>query len=156
MKRHPYADLGLIIAIGLFIITLINAFLFDFTIVKALWLVVCIAYFVLSHNFPSDSKQLRNITHGFLSVAVLGLIAMILFDTNTQPKAHAFDGAAVDSTDVEDIILEDKDIPMAAEVDTLSDDSTEAIDFFADSITTVIGDSTQHQSSQPTTTESVE
>lgn len=156
MKRHPYADLGLTIAIGLFIITLINALLFDFTIVKAMWFVVCIAYFVVSYKFPSDSKQLRNCTHALLAVTVLGLAATILFDTNTQPKAHAFDGAAVDSTETEDIILEDKDIPMTVEIDTLSDDSTEAIDFFADSTAMIAGDTTQHHTSQPTISESDE
>lgn len=154
MKRHPYADFGLTIAVGLFIITLINALLFDFTIVKMLWFALCISYFVVSHKFPSDSKQVRNSTHALMALIVLGLIATILFDTKTPPTAHAFDGAAVDSTEEELVILEDKDIPVAIEVDSLDEDSTQAIDLFADSTNAVVANDTTHaQSTQPVNTE---
>lgn len=156
MKRYPYADFGLTIAICLFIITLINTFLFEITIVKVIWFSLCIGYFIASYKLPSDSKLLLRLTHALIGLSILMLCATLLFDTKTQPKVHAFEGMATDSTEEEIIILEDKDIPVELPTDTISEDSIQDTDILSDSINAIAASDSIGSHPQPVNAESDE
>lgn len=133
-QRNPYADLGLVIAVAVFIVVLIKCLIFGLSWASIACFLITIAYFVISAIRKSDDKVVKHSTTAYLLAMLLLVVSLVLFDKNARPKMHAFEGAAVDSVQEEEFVVEDKEIPIeivqpdTAEVDTFLQDTTTLMD----------------------------
>ena len=124
MRRNPYADLGLVVAVAVFIILLIKSLIFGLS-----WFSL-VAYFLISYFKNSNDPLVRRATTAYLLLMFLSLVGVVLFDKNARPKMHAFEGAAVDTVTEEEFVIEDRDIPVeivrpdTMSVDSLDEDTT--------------------------------
>ena len=133
-QRNPYADLGLVIAVAVFIVVLIKCLIFGLSWASIACFLITIAYFVISAIRKSDDKVVKHSTTAYLLAMLLLVVSLVLFDKNARPKMHAFEGAAVDAVLEEEFVVEDKEIPIeivqpdTAEIDTLLLDTTTLMD----------------------------
>jgi hypothetical protein len=129
MKRNSYADLGLVIAVSVFVIVLVKSLIFGLSWASIACIVFTIAYFVVSALKKSDDVLVKRATTAYLLFMLLFVVSVLLFDKNARPKMHAFEGAAVDTVQEEEFVVEDKEIPIeivqpdTVEVDTLVHDT---------------------------------
>ena len=91
-RRNSYSDLGLMVSVSIFICILVKSFLFGFTWIGILWMLISCAYFYLSWREPSDSKLLKHSTTSYLVLSAVFLIGVLMFDKNARPEMHAFEG----------------------------------------------------------------
>ena len=129
-RRNPYSDLGLVVAISIFICILVKSFLFGFTWIGIIWLLLSCAYFYVSWREPSDSKVVKHTTTIFLVLSAVALIGILLFDKNARPEMHAFEGTG-DTIQDAVIVEEEPIVPIyvmepgdTLVSDTLLDDET--------------------------------
>ena len=129
-RRNPYSDLGLVVAISIFICILVKSFLFGFTWIGIIWLLLSCAYFHVSWREPSDSKVVKHTTTIFLVLSAVTLIGILLFDKNARPEMHAFEGTG-DTIQDAVIVEEEPIVPIyvmepgdTLVSDTLLDDET--------------------------------
>lgn len=126
MKREPYSDLGLIVAVAAFIIMIVKSLLFDLSWSAIVWTCITVGYFVISYKYTSDSKTVKRATTAYLVLSVIALVSLVVFDKNARPKIHAFEGAATDTIVEEEFIIEDKELPYeAAPADSVEADTLE-------------------------------
>ena len=134
-RRNSYSDLGLMVALGVFICILIKSMLFGFTWVGIIWLLLTCAYFYVSWRYASQSRVVHRSTTGFLILSVVAITGILLFDRNTRPIMHAFAGTG---DTIVDPVVEDENpvVPMAdlLPVDTLSADTLAADSIRMDTI----------------------
>ena len=129
MKRNSYADLGLVIAVSVFVIVLVKSLIFGLSWASIACIVFTIAYFVVSVLKKSDDVLVKRATTAYLLFLLLFVVSVLLFDKNARPKMHAFEGAAVDTIQEEEFVVEDKEIPIeivqpdTVEIDTLVHDT---------------------------------
>ena len=130
MRRNPYADLGLVVAVAVFIILLIKSLIFGLSWFSLVCMVLTVAYFLISYFKNSNDPLVRRATTAYLLLMFLSLVGVVLFDKNARPKMHAFEGAAVDTVTEEEFVIEDRDIPVeivrpdTMSVDSLDEDTT--------------------------------
>lgn len=129
-RRNSYSDLGLVVAISIFICILVKSFLFGFTWIGIIWLLLSCAYFYVSWREPSDSKVVKHTTTIFLVLSAVALIGILLFDKNARPEMHAFEGTG-DTIQDAVIVEEEPIVPIyvmepgdTLVSDTLLDDET--------------------------------
>lgn len=91
-RRSSYSDLGLVVAVSIFICILVKSLLFGFTWIGILWMLLSCAYFYVSWREPSESKVVKHSTTLFLVFSALAFIGVLLFDKNARPEMHAFEG----------------------------------------------------------------
>jgi hypothetical protein len=123
-RRNSYSDLGLTVAVCVFICILIKSMLFGFTWVGIVWLLLTCAYFYVSWRHASDSLVVRHSTTGFLVLSVVAITGILLFDHNTRPIMHAFAGTG--DTIVDPVVVDEAPVVSMADIavdDTLSADS---------------------------------
>ena len=99
--RNSYSDLGLTVALSVFVCILVKCLLFGFTWVGIVWLLLACAYFYLSWHHPSGSKVVRHATTAFLALSAIAIAGVVLFDKNTRPVMHAFEGTGDTIKDAE-------------------------------------------------------
>ena len=135
-KRDSYADLGMIIAIGVFICLLIKSLLFGFTWGCITGIIFSIAYFLVSWKYPSDSKIVKHSTTAFLVLSVLVAVSVVMFDKNARPKMHAFEGTG---DTIQDVRIEESDI-LVPMYETLPEDTStvDTVNVAVDSMATLI------------------
>ena len=127
MKRNPYADLGLVVAVAVLVVLLVKSLVFGLSWASLVCLVLTVAYLVVSAENKSDSRLVRHTTSAYMLLIVMFVVATVLFDKNARPKMHAFEGAATDTMPKEEFVVEDRDIPVEIAVaDTVETDSLEA------------------------------
>lgn len=123
------------VAIGIFICILIKSMMFGFTWVGIVWLLLSCVYFYVSWRYASSSRVVRHSTTGFLFLSVVAIMGILLFDRNTRPVMHAFEGTG---DTIADLVVMDEDpvMPMAAimSVDTLEADTLAADSVSMDTI----------------------
>lgn len=107
-RRNPYSDLGLVVAISIFICILVKSFLFGFTWIGIIWLLLSCAYFYVSWRGPSEGKVVKHATTIFLVLSAVALIGILLFDKNARPEMHAFEGTGDTIQDA--VIVEEEPI----------------------------------------------
>ncbi|MBQ9641995.1 MAG: hypothetical protein IJV06_10635 [Bacteroidaceae bacterium] len=128
-KRNPYADVGLMVAVAVFVVVLIKCLIFGLSWASIACFVFTAAYFLVSALRKSDEPVVRRATTAYLLLMLLLVVSLVLFDKNARPKMHAFEGAAVDTLAEEEFVVEDKEIPVeivqpdTAETDSLSADT---------------------------------
>lgn len=107
-RRNSYSDLGLVVAISIFICILVKSFLFGFTWIGIIWMLLSCVYFYISWREPSDSKVVKHATTLFLVLSAVALIGILLFDKNARPEMHAFEGTGDTIQDA--VIVEEEPI----------------------------------------------
>ena len=107
-RRNSYSDLGLVVAISIFICILVKSFLFGFTWIGIIWMLLSCVYFYVSWREPSDSKVVKHATTLFLVLSTVALIGIHLFDKNARPEMHAFEGTGDTIQDA--VIVEEEPI----------------------------------------------
>lgn len=107
-RRNSYSDLGLVVAISIFICILVKSFLFGFTWIGIIWMLLSCVYFYVSWREPSDSKVVKHATTLFLVLSTVALIGILLFDKNARPEMHAFEGTGDTIQDA--VIVEEEPI----------------------------------------------
>ena len=107
-RRNSYSDLGLVVAISIFICILVKSFLFGFTWIGIIWMLLSCVYFYISWREPSDSKVVKHATTLFLVLSTVALIGILLFDKNARPEMHAFEGTGDTIQDA--VIVEEEPI----------------------------------------------
>ena len=129
-RRNPYSDLGLVVAISIFICILVKSFLFGFTWIGIIWLLLSCAYFYVSWRGPSEGKVVKHATTIFLVLSAVAIIGILLFDKNARPEMHAFEGTG-DTIQDAVIVEEEPIVPIyvmepgdTIVSDTLLDDET--------------------------------
>lgn len=110
-RRNSYSDLGLVVAISIFICILVKSFLFGFTWVGIIWMLLSCVYFYISWRRPSDSKVVKHATTLFLVLSAVALIGILLFDKNARPEMHAFEGTG-DTIQDAAIVEEEPIVPI--------------------------------------------
>ena len=133
-RRNSYSDLGLVVALSVFICILVKCLLFGFTWVGIVWLLLACTYFFLSWRYPSDSKVVKHATTTFLALSVLAVAGVLLFDKNARPVMHAFEGTGDTIKDAE-VVEEEPIVPIyvpqpedTVAEDTLPQEETIAFD----------------------------
>lgn len=127
MKRNSYADLGLVVAVAVFVIVLVKSLIFGLSWASLPCFVFTLAYFGMSLRCKSDGAVMKHATTVYLVLMLLLVVSVVLFDKNARPKMHAFEGAAVDTLVEEEFVVEDRDIPVEIIVpDTLDADTLDA------------------------------
>ncbi len=119
-KRHPFSDLGMVIAVCVFICIFIKSLLFGFTWGSIAWIVISCAYFYVSARYDSYSKRVKNSTVAFLILSVVAAAAVVMFDKKAMPKMHAFEGTG---DTIQDAQLIDVG-PKVTMYETLPEDTT--------------------------------
>jgi len=99
-RRNSYSDLGLVVSVSIFICILVKSFLFGFTWIGIVWILLSCAYFYVSWRYPSDSKVVKRSTTLYLVLSAVALIGILLFDKNARPVMHAFEGTGDTIQDV--------------------------------------------------------
>ena len=107
-RRNSYSDLGLVVAISIFICILVKSFLFGFTWIGIIWMLLSCVYFYISWREPSDSEVVKHATTLFLVLSTVALIGILLFDKNARPEMHAFEGTGDTIQDA--VIVEEEPI----------------------------------------------
>ena len=107
-RRNSYSDLGLVVAISIFICILVKSFLFGFTWIGIIWMLLSGVYFYISWREPSDSEVVKHATTLFLVLSTVALIGILLFDKNARPEMHAFEGTGDTIQDA--VIVEEEPI----------------------------------------------
>lgn len=139
-KRNPFSDLGMVVAISVFICILIKSLLFGFTWGSIVWIIITCAYFFVSAKYDSDSKLVKQSTRAFLILSVLTAVTMALFDRKAMPKMHAFEGTG-DTIQDEQIVDMGPKVTMyevlpedtvAQETDSLTEEQEVTMDDFID------------------------
>ena len=110
-RRNSYSDLGLVVAISIFICILVKSFLFGFTWVGIIWMLLSCVYFYVSWRSPSDSQVVKHATTLFLVLSAVALIGILLFDKNARPEMHAFEGTG-DTIQDAAIVEEEPIVPI--------------------------------------------
>ena len=134
-RRDSYSDLGLMVAIGIFICILIKSMMFGFTWVGIVWLLLACFYFYVSWRYASRSRVVRHSTTGFLLLSVVAIMGILLFDRNTRPVMHAFAGTG--DTIADPVVMDEAPVLPIADivpVDTLEADTLVADSVSADTI----------------------
>lgn len=134
-RRNSYSDLGLVVAVSVFICVLVKCLLFGFTWVSIVWLVFSCVYFYVSWHYPSNSAVVKHSTTLFLVLSVVAVVSAILFDKNARPVMHAFEGTGDTIQDA--VAVEEEPIAPIYEAepgDTVLQDSAMEEDFMSDSI----------------------
>lgn len=134
-RRNPYSDLGLIVALSVFICILTKCLLFGFTWVSIVWLILSCAYFYVSWRFPSSGKVVKHSTTFFLLISVIAVAGILLFDKNARPVMHAFEGTG-DTIQDAVIVEEEPIVPIYVPQpeDTVQQDTLEQEEVFTDSL----------------------
>lgn len=109
-RRNSYSDLGLVVAVSIFICILAKSLLFGFTWIGIVWMILSCTYFYVSWREPSDSKVVRHATTFFLILSVVALIGVFMFDKNARPVMHAFEGTGDTIPDA--VVEEDPIVPI--------------------------------------------
>lgn len=91
-RRNSYSDLGLVVAISIFICIFVKSLLFGFTWIGILWMLISCAYFYVSWREPSDSKAVKHSTTFYLAISAVFFVGVLMFDKNALPEMHAFEG----------------------------------------------------------------
>ena len=91
-RRNSYSDLGLVVAVSIFICILVKSLLFGFTWIGIVWMILSCTYFYVSWREPSGSKVVKYSTTFFLVLSAVALIGVFCFDKNARPVMHAFEG----------------------------------------------------------------
>ena len=107
-RRNSYSDLGLVVAISIFICILVKSFLFGFTWIGIIWMLLSCVYFYISWRGPSEGKVVKHATTLFLVLSAVALIGILLFDKNARPEMHAFEGTGDTIQDA--VIVEEEPI----------------------------------------------
>ena len=121
-KRRPYCDLGLVVAVGVFICVAIKCLLFGFTVINAIWLLMACGYFFITWKLKSEDPRMKHSTTAFLVLSVVAMVASSVLDQNTRPTMHAFEGVGdtiADYTVKEEVVEE---VPVV-KVDSAKNDS---------------------------------
>ncbi|MBP3213725.1 MAG: hypothetical protein J6M19_02645 [Bacteroidaceae bacterium] len=133
-RRNSYSDLGLTVALSVFVCILVKCLLFGFTWVGIVWLLLACAYFYLSWRHPSGGKVVRHATTAFLALSAIAIAGVVLFDKNTRPVMHAFEGTGDTIKDAE-VVEEEPIAPIyvpqpedTVQEDTLPMEETAAFD----------------------------
>ncbi|MBR1667262.1 MAG: hypothetical protein IJ693_03165 [Bacteroidaceae bacterium] len=134
-RRNSYSDLGLVVAVSVFICILLKCLLFGFTWVGIIWLILSCAYFYVSWRYPSEDKVLKHATTLFLLLSVVAIVGIALFDKNARPVMHAFQGTG---DTIQDAVIEEEEpiVPIYVPVpeDTLQEDTASSEQAVTDSI----------------------
>lgn len=132
-RRNPFSDLGLVVAISVCICILTKCLLFGFTWGSIAWLIISLVYFFISWKYPSGERVVKVSTAAYLVLSLIVAVSVVLFDRNTMPKMHAFEGTG-DTIRDEQIITEGPKVTMyetvpydslAQRADSTQSDSTE-------------------------------
>lgn len=110
-RRNSYSDLGLVVSVSIFICILVKSFLFGFTWIGIVWILLSCAYFYVSWRYPSDSKVVKRSTTLYLVLSAVALIGILLFDKNARPVMHAFEGTGDTIQDVK-VVEEEPIVPI--------------------------------------------
>lgn len=150
-SRNPFSDLGMVIAVSVCICIITKCVLFGFTWGSIAWLVISCGYFFVSWKYPSEGKIVKMATSVYLALSVIVAVSVVMFDKNTMPKMHAFEGTG-DTIRDEQIISEGPKVTM---YDTVADDtlSYKADSTIVDSTEVTIDDLIDTESSTTTQTE---
>lgn len=134
-RRNSYSDLGLVVAVSVFISILIRCLLFGFTWVSIVWLVFSCLYFYASWRYPSSSAVVKHATTLYLFLSVAAVVGIALFDKNAQPVMHAFEGTG-DTIQDNSILIEDFPQPAfeLQQVDSIQQDTLPEADVLPDSL----------------------
>lgn len=123
-RRNPYSDVGLMIAVSVFIVMIVKCLLFSVTTISIGWIVLCGIYFFLSYKYNSEDKIIKHSTTAFILLSLLLFVSIIFLDTNVKPKMHAFEGAKKDTlTEEEFKMKKDPTIPEEIEQDEDENDT---------------------------------
>lgn len=127
-KRDSLADLGMVVAISVFIVILIKSLLFGVSWGAIVWFIISIAYIACSFFIPSDDRKMKYATCTFLALSVCVAGLSFLFDQNARPKMHAFEGALSDTTEEEAFVVrDDPEILVVQTIDTIHVDTADII-----------------------------
>lgn len=123
--RNPYADTGLMIAVAMLIVMVIKSLIFGVTWESIFWFVIAIAYCVVSYKYDSQSKTIKHTTTGFIVLSIIAAFAIAIIDRKPQPKMHAFEQAAKDTTASEEefILKPEPELPALEKETTTSHDT---------------------------------
>lgn len=116
--RLPYADLGMTIAIAVLVVMVVKSLLFGFTIASIIWIVLVLAYILVSAICDSRSKTIKISTTVLLIASLLAIGATLYFDKPTRPKMVAFQGIKEKDTIVEKEVIVETPPPVV--VDTVN------------------------------------
>ena len=104
-RRNSYSDLGLVVAVSIFICILVKSSLLGFTWIGIIWMLISGGYFYVSWREPSDSRIVKHATTFYLVFSAVALLGVLLFDKNARPEMHAFEGT--DDTIQDAVIVEE-------------------------------------------------
>ena len=110
-RRNSYSDLGLVVAVSIFICILVKSSLFGFTWIGIIWMLISGGYLYVSWREPSDSRIVKHATTFYLVFSAVALLGVLLFDKNARPEMHAFEGTG-DTIQDAVIVEEDPIVPI--------------------------------------------
>ena len=110
-RNNSYRDLGLVVAVCVFVCVLVKSLLFGFTWVGIIWLILSCAYFYIVWRCSSTGKLVKLATTLFLVFSVLAFVGILLFDKNARPEMHPFEGTGDTIKDVS-VVEEEPIVPI--------------------------------------------
>ena len=110
-RRNSYSDLGLVVAVSIFICILVKSSLFGFPWIGIIWMLISGGYFYVSWREPSGNKIVKHATTFYLVFSAVALLGVLLFDKNARPEMHAFEGTG-DTIQDAVIVEEDPIVPI--------------------------------------------
>lgn len=134
-RRNSYSDLGLIVAISVFVCIFVKSLLFGFTWVGIIWLMLSCAYFYVSWRYPSHGAVVKHSTTAYLLLSVVAIAGIVLFDQNARPVMHAFEGTG-DTIQDAALVEEEPIVPIyePQPEDTLLQDTAALEEIMTDSL----------------------
>jgi hypothetical protein len=144
-SRSPFVDMGLLVSVCVFIVMLIKSAIFGFSWASIVWLISVLVYWCVLYVYTKHRVTKMKVygTVVFLAVSAVIFCSVIFFDKNARPKMHAFEGAGIDSANVQEefVVDETPEIAVTVQKDTVARD-TARIDSVHAAISTAVSEET--------------
>lgn len=128
-SRSPYTDMGIILAISVFITMLVKGLIFGFTWSGIVMIVLSVAYLSTYMICRQRIKAMNFSTTAFILLSFLSVCIEFTSNKNIRPKMPVFHGAENDTVPMEDDqILFVEEPPSPAVQKTAEDSLTEIQD----------------------------
>ncbi|MCM1312331.1 MAG: hypothetical protein NC206_02785 [Bacteroides sp.] len=128
LRRSPYSDMGLVLAVSLFVTMVVKGLIFGFTWNGIVLAIIACAYFIIYAVMRSRKKTMKITTTVFIILSALSVWAEFSSRKNVRPKMPVFHGMASDTTDLEEEELDifAEPVPIVQEnitTDTIQNES---------------------------------
>ena len=104
-------DMGLVVALSVFVCVLIHGLLFGMTWIGMLWMGLAVAYVVMVCWLKCGHGKMKLMTWIFLVLSAAALVGVVVTDDIQRPVMHEYEGVGDTISDYSDSETEEVEMP---------------------------------------------